>query len=144
MSPALYMCHVSPHANESIVTPLHQPSHPPRLYSTVHHKVLIYTYIEHHSVCPLVGIGTPPTPLSQAMPSLPDQMDVEHTRPRLRGWGSPNSDDWRKSLALCLLCAVHLLVSNPTPHNLALTPRSMQNLSIIGPPLQQSQIITYC
>jgi hypothetical protein len=25
---------------------------------------------------------------------------------RLRGWGSPNSDDWRKSLALCLLCDV--------------------------------------
>jgi hypothetical protein len=23
----------------------------------------------------------------------------------VRGWGSPNSDDWRKSLALCLLCA---------------------------------------
>jgi hypothetical protein len=22
----------------------------------------------------------------------------------VRGWGSPNSDDWRKSLALCLLC----------------------------------------
>ncbi len=21
----------------------------------------------------------------------------------MRGWGSPNSDDWRKSLALCLL-----------------------------------------
>jgi hypothetical protein len=29
-----------------------------------------------------------------------------HTRLRVRGWGSPNSDDWRKSLALCLLCAV--------------------------------------
>ncbi len=23
---------------------------------------------------------------------------------RVRGWGSPNSDDWRKSLALFLLC----------------------------------------
>ncbi len=22
----------------------------------------------------------------------------------MRGWGNPNSDDWRKSLALCLLC----------------------------------------
>ncbi len=29
----------------------------------------------------------------------------EHTRLRVRGWGSPNSDDWRKGLALCLLCA---------------------------------------
>ncbi len=27
-----------------------------------------------------------------------------HTRLRAMGWGSPNSDDWRKSLALCLLC----------------------------------------
>jgi hypothetical protein len=34
------------------------------------HKVLIY--LEHHSVCPLVGIGTPPTPLPQAsVPSPP-------------------------------------------------------------------------
>ncbi len=29
-----------------------------------------------------------------------------HTRLRLRGWGSSNSDDWRKSLALCLLCGL--------------------------------------
>jgi hypothetical protein len=36
----------------------------------VYHKVLIY--IEHDSVCPLVGIGTPPTPLPQAsVPSPP-------------------------------------------------------------------------
>ncbi len=28
-----------------------------------------------------------------------------HTRLRVTGWGSHNSDDWRKSLALCLLCA---------------------------------------
>jgi hypothetical protein len=28
-----------------------------------------------------------------------------HTRRRARGWGSPNSDDWRKSLALSLLFA---------------------------------------
>ncbi len=31
---------------------------------------------------------------------------TKHTRLRMRGWGSPNSDDWRKSLALCLLCGV--------------------------------------
>jgi hypothetical protein len=35
------------------------------------HKVLIYK--EHHCVGPLVGIGTPPTPLPQASgPSSPD------------------------------------------------------------------------
>ncbi len=28
-----------------------------------------------------------------------------HTRLQVRGWGSPNFDDWSKSLALCLLCA---------------------------------------
>jgi hypothetical protein len=27
-----------------------------------------------------------------------------HTRLRVRGWGSPKSDDWRKTFALCLLC----------------------------------------
>ncbi len=39
------------------------------------HKVHIY--MEYHSVCPLVGIGTLPTLLCQ----------------RVRGWGSPNSND---------------------------------------------------
>jgi hypothetical protein len=28
-----------------------------------------------------------------------------HTRQGVRGWGSPNYDDWRSYLALCLLCA---------------------------------------
>jgi hypothetical protein len=27
-----------------------------------------------------------------------------HSPAEVRGWGSPNSDDWRKILALCLLC----------------------------------------
>jgi hypothetical protein len=38
-----------------------------------------------------------------------------HTRLRVRGWGSPNSDDWRKSLALChiMYCSLvcHLEIS---------------------------------
>jgi hypothetical protein len=64
------------------------------------HKVCIYT--EYHSVSPVVGIGTlspasvPPPPKSRGRGG--------HTRLRVRGWGSPNSDDWRKSSALCLLC----------------------------------------
>ncbi len=41
---------------------------------TITHKVLS---VEHHSVCPLVGIGSPPTPLPQA--SVPS--------PRTKGWG---------------------------------------------------------
>jgi len=51
-----------------------------------------------------------PTPLAAGECSLPpDQRVGGHTSLRLKGWGSPNSDDWRKSLALCLLCAI------PTP-----------------------------
>jgi hypothetical protein len=38
---------------------------------------------------------------------IPTTGERGHTRLRVRGWGSPNSDDWRKSLALCLLCAYH-------------------------------------
>ncbi len=39
----------------------------------------------------------PPPPLPQA--SVPPE-----SRLRVRGWGSPNLDDWGKSLSLCLLC----------------------------------------
>ncbi len=31
--------------------------------------------------------------------------------PAIEGAGSPNSDDWRKSLALCLLCSTHDFLS---------------------------------
>jgi hypothetical protein len=63
-------------------------------------KYRTYPYIpwvQYHSVSPLVRIGTPPPPLPQASVSLP--------RKRVKGWGGTNSDDWRISLALCLLCA---------------------------------------
>ncbi len=60
------------------------------------HKVLIY--IEHHTVCPLVGIGTPPPLQPQAsVPSPPDQRVGGYTRLRLKGWGSPNSHDRRNA-----------------------------------------------
>ncbi len=70
------------------------------------HEVLIYT--EHHSVCPLVGIGTPPTPLLQAIVPPPPNQRVGGwaQSPAGGGWGSPDSDDWRKSLVLCLLCGL--------------------------------------
>ncbi len=63
-------------------------------------------YKEYHSVCSLVGIGTLPTPLSPASGPLPQNWEGGHTRLRVRGWGSPNSDDWRKNLPLCPLCNV--------------------------------------
>ncbi len=52
----------------------------------------VHTYLEYHNVCLLVRIGTPPFPPPLASVSR-------------GGGGGPNSDDWRKSLALCLLCA---------------------------------------
>jgi hypothetical protein len=43
----------------------------------------------------------PPPPRPQASVSLGTRGGGLH----LRGWGSPNSDDWRESFVLCLLCA---------------------------------------
>ncbi len=64
------------------------------------HKVHIYT--EYQCVCSLVGIGTLPPHLSRqrVCPSPPPPVPKGggHSRRGLRGWGSPNSDDWRKSL----------------------------------------------
>ncbi len=45
-----------------------------------------------------------PPPASECALPPPDQRVGGHTRLRLKGWRSHNSDDWRKSLALCLLC----------------------------------------
>ena len=68
------------------------------------HKV--HKYKEYHSVSPRVGIGTLPTPLSPASVPLPPEPGRGDNRLRVRGWGSPTSDDLRKSLALCLLCGL--------------------------------------
>ncbi len=83
-----------------------------------------YLYIEHHSECTLVGIGTSRTLSRNAsVHPLPPGPKGGHTRLRLRGWGSPNSDDWRKSLALCLLCAGRS--PPPTRHNSTPAPTSL-------------------
>ncbi len=77
------------------------------------HKVHLYR------VAQCVGIGTPPAPLSCKwvcpFPPSPEP-NRGQTRLRVMGWGSPNSDDWRKSLALCLLCVAVFLTqtSNDT------------------------------
>jgi hypothetical protein len=67
-----------------------------------HHKV---RYIEYQSVyvpSSELGLSQPLSPASVQC-SFP-QKGGGHTRLRVRGWGSPNIDDWRKSLALWLLC----------------------------------------
>jgi hypothetical protein len=64
-------------------------------YEHVHkHKV---NSIEYHSVCPLVGIGTPPPRLLQAsVPPPRNQTGGKHSP--AGGGGDPNSDDWKKVL----------------------------------------------
>jgi hypothetical protein len=48
-------------------------------------------------------------PLPQASVSPPEPKgEATHSPAGKRGWGSPNSDDWRKILALCVLCGVRL------------------------------------
>jgi hypothetical protein len=43
------------------------------------------------------------------MLALRKALDGGHTRLRVRGWGSPDTDDWRKSLALFLQKSSRLL-----------------------------------
>ncbi len=61
----------------------------------VEHKV--HKYTEYNSVCPLVGIWTLPAPTpslaSECAPPHGTKRGGGHSRLRLRGWGSPNSDD---------------------------------------------------
>jgi len=47
-----------------------------------------------------------PQPLSRQRVCPSPQMREGQTRLRVRGWGSPNSDDFRKSLGHCLLCGI--------------------------------------
>ncbi len=57
-----------------------------------------------------------PQPLScKRVCPPPDQRVGGHIRLWLRGWGSPNYDDWRKSLAPCLLCAVNPPLASDPP-----------------------------
>jgi hypothetical protein len=67
-----------------------------------------YVYIKSTTVyVPLseLGLSQVPTPISPAsVPLPPEPGGGGDTRLRVKGWGSPNSDDLRKSLALCLLC----------------------------------------
>jgi hypothetical protein len=62
-----------------------------------------YMYLEYHSVCPLVRIGTPP-PLSLARVSPPGAKGGGNTLPAGERMGGLNWDDWIKSQPICLLC----------------------------------------
>ncbi len=66
-----------------------------------------YVYVKGTTECmsPRRNWDSPnPSLAGEYAPRSPQNREGGHTRLRVRGWGSPNSDDWRKSLALCLLC----------------------------------------
>ncbi len=69
------------------------------------HKVRICN--DHHSICPLVGIGALPTPLSPASVPLPPEPGGS-TRAG-EGLGEFQFRRLEKSLALCLLCGLPTL-----------------------------------
>jgi hypothetical protein len=73
--------------------------------STVH----MYEYLEYHSVCPLVRIGTPSTPSPASECARPPGTKGGTYSAAGEAVGGPNSDDWRKGLVICLLCVLHYL-----------------------------------
>jgi hypothetical protein len=85
------------------------PPHLPDIKFT--YNIVTYTHIYLQSTTvyvPSSELGlSHPLSRQRVCPSPRNQMGGggECTRLRVRGRGTPNSDDWRKSLALCLLCA---------------------------------------
>jgi hypothetical protein len=71
----------------------------------------IMIFLEYQSVCPLVQIGSAhPLSSKRERPPPPPRNQREGQRsPAGKGIGGPNSDDWRRSLALCLL--IHLFLT---------------------------------
>jgi hypothetical protein len=70
-----------------------------------------YIYLEHHSVCPSSDSPNP-SPASECTLPPPDERvgGGGHTRRRLRGWGSLNSDNWRKKLSTLPILWSHLFM----------------------------------
>jgi hypothetical protein len=69
-----------------------------------------YVYIKSTTeYVPSSELGLP-QPLARQRVCPSPQNRGGHTRLRVRGLGTPNSDDWRNSLALGLLCAIDLLI----------------------------------
>jgi hypothetical protein len=65
----------------------------------------IHKYLEYHSACPLVQIETPhPLSRKRVCPPPPGTKGRTHSPSGEGVGGDPNSDDWKKNLALSLLC----------------------------------------
>jgi hypothetical protein len=96
-----------------IIVPYHAPT---SSFLSVTHEILylrrevglLKPVFSESFFLPLVGISTllsPNPSLASECAPPPEPGGGGYTRLRVRGWGSPNSDVRRKSLALCLLCA---------------------------------------
>jgi hypothetical protein len=75
------------------------------------HRIILY--LEYQSVCPFVRIGST-RPLSRKRVCPPSPRTKGRRQPSLSGEGAggANSDDWRESLALCILCACDVVYYN--------------------------------
>jgi hypothetical protein len=98
------------------------------------HKVHEYIYRVPQCMSPCRNWDSPtPSLASECAPSPGTKGG--HTRLRVRGWGSPKSDDWRNSLALCLLCgSEHSIVQYLYFFNAIASPTSFRALTtnIVG------------
>jgi len=73
----------------------------PMLLEARYYMQKVHIYLEYHSISALVRIGTPtPSPASECVP--PPRVGTHSSAGECVG--GPNSDDWRKSLLLCLPC----------------------------------------
>jgi hypothetical protein len=83
---------------------------------------------------------TPSSPASRVCPAPYGTKGGGHTRLRMRGLGSPNWIDWRKTLALCLLCASGcwptLAGGTEVFGNPVLEGRRLRQFAVIGPGYQ--------
>jgi hypothetical protein len=78
-----------------------------------------YTYRVPKCMSPLLNWDSPTPSLASECVLPPGTNGGEggaHS-PAMGGWGSPNSDDWRKSLALCLLCAAVCFIISRNSRN---------------------------
>jgi hypothetical protein len=84
----------------------------PQSTGTYLYRVPQCTYI------PSSELGPAPPPLPQASVPPRNQRVGGRGGTLTCGWGSPNSDDWRKRLALCLLCAPAYIANLCSPEGI--------------------------
>jgi len=70
--------------------------------------IILYHYLEYHSVCPLVRIGSfHLLSRRRVWPPPSEPRGGRQHSPAGEGLCGSNWNDWRESLALCLRCAWH-------------------------------------